>query len=114
MGMHEGTEEVGHGSEAVSQAGQAFAMIIDSLNIVNDQIEQMSAASEEMAASAESAITSIQQVAYKADDNARAANIVSELAQEQMAGIQEVSAAVDMLNNIVAELEEALAVFKVL
>lgn len=114
VAMHEGTEEVGHGTEAVSQAGQAFGMIIEALNMVNGQIEQMSAASEEMAASAESAITSIQQVAYKADDNARAAGIVSELAQEQMAGIQEVSAAVDMLNNIVAQLEEALAVFKVL
>ncbi len=114
VAMHEGTQEVGLGTDAVSNAGQAFAMIIDALSLVNGQIEQMSAASEEMAASAELAITSIQQVAYKADDNSQAANIVSELAQEQMAGIEEVSAAVDMLNNIVAQLEDALAVFKVL
>lgn len=111
--MHDGTREVNHGTEVVSGAGNAFRKIIEAISLVSEQIQQMTAASEEMAASMESAVQSIQQATSKADDNNKAASMVSKIAQEQMAGIEEVSASVDYLNNIVAELEEAMAVFKI-
>lgn len=111
--MQDGTREVNHGTEVVSNAGNAFRKIIEAISLVSEQIQQMTAASEEMAASMESAVQSIQAATSKADDNNKAAAMVSQLAQEQMAGIEEVSASVEYLNNIVAELEEAMAVFKI-
>lgn len=111
--MQDGTREVNHGAEVVSNAGHAFRKIIEAVSLVSEQIQQMTAASEEMAASMESAVQSIQQATSKAEDNSKAAAMVSKIAQEQMAGIEEVSASVDYLNQIVAELEEAMAVFKI-
>ncbi|MEQ8174706.1 MAG: methyl-accepting chemotaxis protein [Syntrophomonadaceae bacterium] len=111
--MQDGTREVNHGTEVVSNAGHAFRKIIEAISLVSEQIQQMTAASEEMAASMESAVQSIQQATSKADDNSKASAAVSQLAQEQMAGIEEVTASVEYLNGIVAELEKAVAVFKI-
>lgn len=111
--MYDGTREVDNGTQVVSSAGQAFGKIIEAISLVSAQIEQMTAASQEMAASMETAVNSIQQATSKADDNNRAASAVSQLAQEQMAGIEEINASVDYLNSIVLELEEALAVFRI-
>lgn len=111
--MKEGTREVANGTEVVASAGEAFEHIIQSVNVVNQQIQEMTAASEEMAASAETAIQSIEQTSSAAAENAKAAQSISQLAGEQMSGIEEVAASVDNLINGIKELEKAINYFKV-
>ncbi|MGI5920650.1 MAG: methyl-accepting chemotaxis protein [Syntrophomonadaceae bacterium] len=111
--MEEGTREVAHGNDVIASAGEAFEHIIAAINVVSQQIQEMSAASEEMAASADTAISSIEQTSVAADENARAAKSISKLAEDQMAGLQEVAASVYVLTSGISELQEALAYFKV-
>lgn len=111
--MESGTKEVANGTEVVAEAGKTFEHIINAVEKVNEQIQEMSAASQEMAASAETAIDSIEQTTIAAQHNAGLAKAISQMAEEQMAGTEEINASVDRMNNIVLSLEEAIEYFKV-
>jgi methyl-accepting chemotaxis protein len=111
--MEDGTREVAKGTEIIDEAGQAFQEIIKTINIVNQQIQEMAAASQEMAASAETAIVAIEATTEAAVTNAHAANQISAFVEEQMAGIKEMDAAVDRLGEIIADLEQSIAFFKI-
>ncbi|HZJ85276.1 MAG TPA: methyl-accepting chemotaxis protein [Syntrophomonadaceae bacterium] len=111
--MQSGTAEVANGTEVVARAGEAFTNIILAVEKVNEQIQEMSAASQEMAASAETAIDSMEQTTATADSNVNLAKQISQMAEEQMAGSQEISASLDGMNSIVHELEKAIEYFKV-
>lgn len=111
--MKEGTREVANGTEIISSAGEAFEHIIAAVNVVNQQIQEMTAASEEMAAGADTAIVSIEQTTAAADSNANAAMSISQMAHEQMAGLEEINASIDKLNQGIGELQNAIAYFKV-
>lgn len=111
--MQSGTTEVANGTEVVARAGEAFTNIIFAVEKVNEQIQEMSAASQEMAASAETAIDSMEQTTTTADSNVNLAKQISQMAEEQMAGSQEITASLDGMNSIVHELEKAIAYFKV-
>lgn len=113
IAMEAGTKEVASGTEVVANAGEAFEQIISAVEKVNEQIQEMSAASQEMAASAETVINSIEQTTATAENNARLAHAISEKAEEQMAGTEEISASVDRMNSVVIELENAIQFFKV-
>ena len=111
--MEDGTREVAKGTEIIDEAGQAFQEIIKTINIVNQQIQEMAAASQEMAASAETAIVAIEATTEAAVTNAHAANQISAFVEEQMAGIKEMDAAVDKLGEVIADLEQSIAFFKI-
>jgi methyl-accepting chemotaxis protein len=111
--MEDGTREVAKGTEIIDEAGRAFQEIIKAINIVNKQIQEMSAASQEMAASAETAIQAIEATTEAAVNNAHAANQISAIVEEQMAGIKEIDAAVDKLGEVIADLEQSIAFFKI-
>ena len=111
--MEDGTREVAKGTEIIDEAGRAFQEIIKAINIVNQQIQEMSAASQEMAASAETAILAIEATTEAAVTNAHAANQISAIVEEQMAGIKEIDAAVDKLGEVIADLEQSIAFFKI-
>jgi len=111
--MEDGTREVAKGTEIIDEAGQAFQEIIKTINIVNQQIQEMAAASQEMAASAETAIVAIEATTEAAVTNAHAANQISAFVEEQMAGIKEIDAAVDKLGEVIADLEQSIAFFKI-
>jgi methyl-accepting chemotaxis protein len=111
--MEDGTREVAKGTEIIDEAGRAFQEIIKAINIVNQQIQEMSAASQEMAASAETAIQAIEATTEAAVNNAHAANQISAIVEEQMAGIKEIDAAVDKLGEVIADLEQSIAFFKI-
>ncbi len=111
--MQSGTKEVANGTEVVASAGEAFDHIINAVEKVNEQIQEMSAASQEMAASAETAINSIEQTTMTAENNAKLAYAISERAEEQMAGSEEINASVDRMNSIVNDLEQSIEFFKV-
>ncbi len=113
IAMETGTKEVASGTEVVANAGEAFEQIILAVEKVNEQIQEMSAASQEMAASAETVINSIEQTTATADNNAKLAHAISDKAEEQMAGTEEISASVERMNSIVADLEHAIQFFKV-
>ncbi|MGE5391122.1 MAG: methyl-accepting chemotaxis protein [Deltaproteobacteria bacterium] len=110
--MQNGTREVRNGTEVVTRAGEAFGHIIQAVSTVNTQIQAMTAASNKMAASAETVIESIEQTASASETNTRAAQNISELAEAQMGGIEEINASLDNLNDIVKELKEAISYFK--
>ncbi len=111
--MDTGTTEVANGIEVVARAGEAFSSIISAVEKVNEQIQEMSAASQQMAASAETAIDSMEQTTLTADSNVVLAKQISQMAEEQMAGTQEINASVDRMDSLVHDLEEAIAYFKV-
>lgn len=111
--MQSGTKEVANGTEVVAKAGEAFEHIILAVEKVNEQIQEMSAASQQMAASAETAIDSMEQTTIAAESNATLARQISEMAEEQMAGSQEINASLDRMNTIVQDLEESIEYFKV-
>ncbi len=111
--MDGGTREVAKGIEVVDEAGQAFQEITKAVNIVNEQIQEMSAASQEMAASAETAIEAIEATTQAAMDNAQSSNKISDIAEEQMAGVEEMDVAIDKLAEVIAGLEQSVAFFNV-
>ncbi|MEN6351148.1 MAG: methyl-accepting chemotaxis protein [Syntrophomonas sp.] len=111
--MEDGTREVTTGTEVVASAGEAFEHIIQAIGVVSEQIQEMSAASQEMAASAEMALESVEQTSTSADNNVAHTRAISQLAEEQMAGVEEVNASVERLNEVVMELEKAMAYFKI-
>jgi methyl-accepting chemotaxis protein len=111
--MEGGTREVIKGTEIVDEAGRAFQEIMKAINIVNQQIQGMSAASQEMAASAETAIQAIEATTEAAVNNAQSANRISDIVEEQMAGIEEIDAAVDRLGQVIMDLEQSIAFFKI-
>lgn len=73
----------------------------------------MSAASQEMAASAETAIEAIEATTQAAMDNAQSSNKISDIAEEQMAGVEEMDVAIDKLAEVIAGLEQSVAFFNV-
>lgn len=111
--MEDGTKEVAMGTEVAASAGEAFEFIIKAISQVNEQIQEVSAASQQMAASAETAIEAIDRTTAQAENNSGVAQTISTLAQEQMAGAEEVHASVDGLNEVIGELETAVSFFKV-
>ncbi|MDD2510566.1 MAG: methyl-accepting chemotaxis protein [Syntrophomonas sp.] len=111
--MEEGTKEVAFGTEAVASAGEAFELIIKGVTEISEEIQEMSAASEEMAASAETALESIEQTSAAAQDNLGYTRKIGQLAEEQMASVEEVNASIESLNKVVIEMEEAISYFKV-
>jgi len=111
--MQAGTREVKNGTEVVSSAGHAFGYIIQAVSTVNEQIKSMTDASMRMAHSADTVINSIEQTASAADSNSLAAQNISELAGEQMAGIEEINASLDALNTVILELKEAISYFAI-
>lgn len=111
--MEDGTREVTTGTEVVASAGEAFEHIIQAIAVVSQQIQEMSAASQQMAASAEMALESIEQTSASAENNVAHTKSISHLAEEQMAGVEEVNASIERLNEVVLELEKAIAYFKI-
>ena len=111
--MEGGTREVAKGIEVVNGAGQAFQEITKAVNMVSQQIQEMSAASQEMAASAETAIEAIEATTKTAMENAQSANKISDIAQDQMAGVEEMDVAIDKLTEVIAGLEQSVAFFKI-
>lgn len=111
--MDGGTREVAKGIEVVDEAGQAFQEITKAVNMVNQQIQEMSAASQEMAASAETAIQAIEATTRVAMDNAQSANKISDIAEEQMARVEEMDVAIDKLAEVIAGLKQSVDFFKI-
>lgn len=111
--MQEGTQEVAAGTEVIGKAGDAFKNILAAITVVNEQIQEMSAASEEMAASAETALQGIEQTAAGAENTAAAVEQINAMATEQMESIRQVNTSVVNLNQVVEELEQAVAFFKI-
>ena len=66
-----------------------------------------------MAASAETAIQAIEATTRAAMDNAQSANKISDIAEEQMARVEEMDVAIDKLAEVIAGLEQSVAFFKI-
>jgi len=111
--MADGTREVAKGSEVVNEAGRAFQEIIKAVNIVSQQIQEISAASQEMAASAEMAIRAIEETNQAADGNAQLAKRIGEIIEKQMVAVEEMDAAVSQVGQVIDDLEQSIASFKI-
>lgn len=111
--MTDGTREVAKGSEVVNEAGRAFQEIIKAVNIVSQQIQEISAASQEMSASAEMAIRAIEETNQAANDNAQLAKRIGEIVEKQMVAVEEMDAAVSQVGQVIDDLEQSIAFFKI-
>ncbi len=111
--MQEGTKEVAKGTEVITQAGDAFHYIIAAVNQVRAQIEEVSSAGQQMAAGAEIAIKSVDNTAEAAQNNAQIVEVMSDLAGKQMEEINQFNQSVNALNRMVADLQNAIAYFKI-
>jgi methyl-accepting chemotaxis protein len=110
--MREGTTEVAAGMKAIAEAGDYFARIEQAIKTVNDQIQEMSAASEEIAASVDSTLQSMAETVAAAEQNAKAAKNMGQMAEKQMSEVKMINDAAERLNQLVLELEQTLDFFK--
>jgi methyl-accepting chemotaxis protein len=111
--MAAGTEKVQQGVKSVSDSGQLFASILTEMSQVNEQIQEVSAAAQQMTASTEQVSASVVQLAELASDASAESESVAAASEEQLASMEEISSASEALSNMVQELLEKLAQFKI-
>jgi methyl-accepting chemotaxis protein len=138
--MEEGAREVQTGYQLATEAGESLEGILKASNDVSQQIEQISAGSQQVSASANELVTvienvgsiteqnsaasqqmastseevsnSVENIAGIAEENSAATEEVSASAEEMGAQVQEIVASSQSLREMSAELQEAVAVFK--
>lgn len=111
--MGEGAEEVRKGSGIVGEAGQAFAVIKNKVDEIAGQLQEISAASQQISAGSEEVTASVNELAHIAKDASVSAQHVAASSDEQMVSMEQVSASAIAMNEMVQELQEQLAKFKV-
>ena len=140
VAMQKGTQEVASGYELANKAGQALDEILGKAKDVGAQVEQISsaaqqltamstemvklgdsisaiveentAATEEMAASAKEVTKAMEGVAGVSEENSAATEQVSAAAEEISAQVQQVVASGATMNQMSADFEKVVAVYK--
>ncbi|MGO0063406.1 methyl-accepting chemotaxis protein [Brevibacillus fluminis] len=111
--METGTEEVAAGAAAVNLAGQAFEQIQRSVHEVTIQIQHVSTATGQMSASTAQVVQSIHVIADAAEVAAEGTQHVSTIAEEQLASMEEITAAAASLTALSEGLQTAIGKFSV-
>ncbi|OAS14809.1 methyl-accepting chemotaxis protein [Paenibacillus oryzisoli] len=111
--MDQGTTEVTKGVQVVTDSGIIFASITQEMSQVHHQIQEVSAASEQMSASTEQVLATVEQLASIARSSSHNAHNVAAASEEQLATMEEISASSEALGQLVQELLDLLARFKV-
>ena len=96
--MAEGTQEVEKGRSLADKAGESLKEIIKGANQVVDVITQVAAASEEQSSASEQISKNIESISNVTNENA--------------AGIQQIAKATEDLNQLAVNLQESISKFK--
>ncbi|MBN6188438.1 methyl-accepting chemotaxis protein [Aneurinibacillus sp. BA2021] len=110
--MKRGTEEVETGAAVAQEAGAAFARIMTLVEHVAEEIQHVSAGAEQIADSTSHVASSIGQSVMISTTIANGTQNVAASAQQQLASIEEVTAAADALSQLAQELQHELGQFK--
>ncbi|WP_054027997.1 methyl-accepting chemotaxis protein [Bacillus sp. FJAT-28004] len=105
--------EMERGSERVGEVRQNLDIIVASIVQMSEQIHENSAITQQMSASSEQVSASMEQTASTAAGNLEKTENVAAATEEQLALMDNISSAAVHLNEIVRELDLAIAHFKV-
>jgi methyl-accepting chemotaxis protein len=108
-----GASGIKAGISAVNSAGETFNKIVGSILQLSDQIKEISEAINEMASGSGTLVTSIREIDKVSKDNAAEAENVSAATEEQSASMVEIAASSQSLAKLAADLQEAVAEFRV-
>ncbi|OMF22747.1 hypothetical protein BK133_25495 [Paenibacillus sp. FSL H8-0548] len=111
--MTQTMEEMEKGAERVSEVRQNLDVIVASIIQMSEQIHENSAITEQMSASSEQVSASMEQTASTASVNLEKTESVAAATEEQLALMDNISSAAAHLDEIVRELDDAIAQFKV-
>jgi methyl-accepting chemotaxis protein len=111
--MAHGSAEVEQGVAAMEESGNLFAMIMDQVNGVNRQIEGVTAAAEQISASTEQVTATVEQLMEIGRDASGNAANVATASEQQLATMEEITSSSESLAEMVQELLDLMARFKV-
>lgn len=111
--MTQTMEEMEIGAERVREVRQNLDVIVASIIQMSEQIHENSAITEQMSASSEQVSASMEQTASTASVNLGKTESVAAATEEQLALMDNISTAAEHLDEIVRELDDAIAQFKV-
>lgn len=111
--MNQTLHEVERGNERVMEVRQNLDLITSAIGSMTQQLQENSAITEQMSASSEEISASVEQGAETATANLSKSASVAKATEEQMALMENISAASEQLDEIVKELNSAVSHFKV-
>jgi len=111
--MNKGTHEVDLGMEIIQEAGAAFQKILATVQQVASQSQEVSAVTVTLSANSEQVAAAVAEMARIAQDSSANTQGVAATTEEQLAYVEEISVAVNALNQMADKLQEAINRFKV-
>lgn len=111
--MGRGTREVSTGIQVVNSAGGAFQTIDDLIREVSGQVKGISAAIGQMAGGSQQIVDAVNAIKTIGQDTMGQTQTVSAATEEQSASLQEIAASSRALADMAADLQNAVARFKV-
>jgi methyl-accepting chemotaxis protein len=110
---HTNSEGVKTGIEVVASAGDTFENIAISVEQLSTKIQEVTVSIDQIAAGSQNLVSSVQDIDKISKENALEAQTVSAATEEQSATMQEIAASSQALAQTSAELNSAIADFKV-
>ena len=111
--MNNEITEVTEGMRLVQETGKSFNSILKSIESVSTEIEEVSAISEEMSAGVEQVNASVAEVNHIIKTTADSTAKIASGSEEQLASIQEISAASASLAKMSEDLNDIVKQFKI-
>ncbi|MCF6095317.1 methyl-accepting chemotaxis protein [Microaerobacter geothermalis] len=111
--MEEGTIAVKEGRNVVHEAGESFQKILHAIEQVGEQMENVSATVEAMASGSDEIVKAADQISQLAQNSSADTQEVAAASQQQMATMEEINGAAEMLAKMSISLKEQVAKFKI-
>lgn len=111
--MQQGASEVMAGEQSVAESASLFQAVADEMHLVSGQIEEVSAASEQMNASSQQVSASAEELSRLAGEASASSQSVAAASEEQLASMEQIASSSAALSDMVQELLEKLAKFKI-
>ncbi|WP_440110855.1 methyl-accepting chemotaxis protein [Paenibacillus sp. QZ-Y1] len=110
--MEKGNSEVLHIADVINESGELFLSISSQISDVNAQIEDVSAIAEQMSAGSQQVDATLEQLKTIGHETADHAISVAAASEEQLASMEEITAASAALAKLTQELLELIQRFK--
>jgi methyl-accepting chemotaxis protein len=101
------------GISMANATGETFAKIVKSILHLSEQIREISEAIQQMATGNRDLVASIEEIDHISKNSAAQVQTVSAATEEQSASMEEIASSSQSLANLAAELQEAVAKFRV-
>jgi len=101
--------EVEQGVKLVGDSGAMFQQILEAADAVDNQIQNVSAAAEQISASSQEVLASVEEMSRLAADAEEQSGHASGLVEANTAELKQFAEAIERLNTMVAELQDAVS-----